>query len=152
MPVKPIANNLILLLALTGAGAAASPSEAGAADRAATPAAERPSTGVEAQEAELQRRIAARTERAKREAEFNQLDRDGDGYLNEAELAAKEDLQPGRDELDRDDDGRISRSEFAAVETTSVGPDERPGVDREPGEAPETRPRASEGQGSDAPR
>lgn len=81
----------------------------------------------EAEEAERERRIQARTERAKREAEFNQLDRDGDGYLSKAELSAKKDLAPGPDALDRDNDGRVSRTEFAAVETSSVGP-EPPGI------------------------
>jgi len=75
-----------------------------------------------AAEAERERRIQDRTERAKREAEFNQLDQDGDGYLSQAEVRVKEDLEPPAEALDRDGDGRISRTEFAAVET-SAGPD-----------------------------
>ena len=68
-------------------------------------------------EAERERRIQDRTERAKREAVFNQLDQDGDGYLSEAELGAKENLEPPAEKLDQDGDGRVSRTEFAAVET-----------------------------------
>lgn len=79
---------------------------------------------TQAEEAERKRRVEARTERAKRDAEFNQLDQDGDGYLTKAELAEKEDLAPGPDALDRDRDGRVSRTEFAAVESSSVGPEE----------------------------
>lgn len=116
--LKAGANNLILLLGLV-AGAAV-------AGESGVPAGAEPPAAVEAQEAELERRVEARTERAKREAEFNRLDRDGDGFLSREEVTAKKDLRPGPDALDRNQDGRISRSEFAAVESSSVGP-ERPG-------------------------
>lgn len=76
-------------------------------ERAADPAAEA---------VERERRITERTERAKREARFNQLDSDGDGYLTEAEVSAEQSLAMDPGSLDRDDDGRISRTEFAAVE------------------------------------
>ena len=71
-----------------------------------------------------ERRISARTERARREAWFNQLDRDGDGYLSNAELAAKHEFASVGKTLDRDDDGRVSRTEFASLEAV---PERRPG-------------------------
>lgn len=112
-----------LALAALGLTAATSGSEA-AEDRAPEQVrADEVLDNPAAEEAERERRIRARTERAKREAEFNQLDGDGDGYLSKAELSAKKDLAPGPDVLDRDDDGLVSRTEFAAVETSSVGPD-----------------------------
>ncbi|HEX7035802.1 MAG TPA: hypothetical protein VF210_08510 [Pseudomonadales bacterium] len=117
---KPGVNKLILLFVLVAAAARADEADE-AGDAAPAPGADRPA--VEEQEAELQRRVEARTERAKRDAEFNRLDRDGDGYLSRQELTAKKDLRPGPDTLDRDADGRISRSEFAAVERSSVGPE-----------------------------
>ena len=116
---KPGVNKLILLFGLVAAAARAG--EAGDPAAVPPPAADTPE--VQAQEAELQRRVEARTERAKRDAEFNRLDRDGDGYLDRQELMAKKDLRPGPDTLDRDADGRISRSEFAAVERSSIGPE-----------------------------
>lgn len=116
---KPGVNELILLFGLVAAIARAG--EAGDYVPTQPPGADRPV--VQEEEAELQRRIEARTERAKRDAEFNRLDRDGDGYLSREELMAKKDLRPGPDALDSDADGRISRSEFAAVERSSIGPE-----------------------------
>jgi hypothetical protein len=98
-----------------------------AAERAGPDAATSPEEtrrAAERAEANLERRIQDRTERAKREAAFNRLDQDGDGYLSEGEWKITEDLQPAPEVLDRDRDGRISRTEFAAVETAKVEPDD----------------------------
>lgn len=75
-----------------------------------------PSDDPQAEAEAREQRIRERTEKARREAQFNQLDADGDGYLSQAELQGEVELAAERDNLDRDDDGRVSRSEFAALE------------------------------------
>lgn len=103
------------------AGSASSQIQAGAqgSDPDGTPAPV--VTDPVAEAAEREQRINDRTERARREAWFNQLDRDGDGYLTEGELKAKQDLAAEPAGLDQDDDGLISRSEFAALELSADG-------------------------------
>jgi uncharacterized surface protein with fasciclin (FAS1) repeats len=59
---------------------------------------------------------AGETAMSESEADFDQLDEDGDGYLSEDELQAQQDLAAEHDQLDSDADGRISRTEFAAFE------------------------------------
>lgn len=47
---------------------------------------------------------------------FDELDRNGDGYLDEEELQNAQTLSDQQSELDQDQDGRLSRTEFAAFE------------------------------------
>ena len=101
------------------AGFVASAAGASASGASASSEVERPAVDVEAEAAERERRINERTERARREAQFNQLDADGDGYLTMAELRAMPELTAEPDVLDRDQDGRVSRTEFAALELSS---------------------------------
>lgn len=81
-----------------------------------TPAIDPASIDPQVQAEERERRVNARVEQARREARFNQLDVDGDGFLSKQEFAAGEDVAASPETLDQDADGRISRSEFAALE------------------------------------
>jgi uncharacterized surface protein with fasciclin (FAS1) repeats len=56
------------------------------------------------------------SETAMSEADFDQLDEDGDGYLSEDEMQVQQDLAAEHGQLDSDADGRISRTEFAVFE------------------------------------
>ncbi|HEX7038470.1 MAG TPA: EF-hand domain-containing protein [Pseudomonadales bacterium] len=65
-----------------------------------------------------------------RDATFEKLDGDGDGYVSSAEFErAPVHEQVDHDALDTDDDGRLSRAEFAAFELMSqdVGSEPRSG-------------------------
>lgn len=53
-------------------------------------------------------------------ADFDQLDQDGDGYLNEEELQAQQQLAAEQDQIDSDQDGRVSRTEFSAFEQENM--------------------------------
>ncbi len=100
------------------------------------PAAEPAASNPQAEAAQREQRIKDRTARARREALFNRLDRDGDGYLTAPELRAEEaeqDVVLEADELDRDDDHRVSRTEFAALE---MPPERSPGSASESEEEP----------------
>jgi uncharacterized Zn finger protein len=104
-------SKMIGLVFLAAAAAVASLGVyAAAAESAAAP---------QAEDVERERRVDARTERARRDAVFNRLDGNGDGYLSRAEWNAQDDLKPAPEALDRDNDGQISRTEFAAVEITT---------------------------------
>lgn len=72
------------------------------------------------EEAAREQRVQARTERARREAEFTLLDANGDGFLDDVELSARDSGEPpddAIDALDADDDGLLSRTEFSALES-----------------------------------
>ena len=49
-------------------------------------------------------------------ADFDELDRNGDGYLDEEELQNAQNISEQQSQLDQDQDGRLSRTEFAAFE------------------------------------
>jgi hypothetical protein len=84
----------------------------------------------------LAREAAARdgAEIAARNALFEELDVNGDGFINRAEAQAMPELLGQFDELDQDRDGGISRQEFTAFETEAIVPPQRP-----PAEAPGER-------------
>lgn len=104
-------------------------------------AVEAPSPDPQEEAAQREQRIKDRTERARREALFNRLDCDGDGYLSMAELRGEAGVSPesetlDRDEIDRDDDGRISRTEFAALELSAEDASRDEPPQPPPGERP----------------
>lgn len=55
---------------------------------------------------------------------FDDLDRDGDGYLSREDTVAVPGLPDHFSVFDLDDDSRLSRSEYAIVEGQSGGPGE----------------------------
>jgi Ca2+-binding EF-hand superfamily protein len=59
--------------------------------------------------------LAAQNRDAERDALFNKLDRNRDGYLSREELTAPTALEGNWIAVDRDGDGRISRAEFGIV-------------------------------------
>ena len=51
-------------------------------------------------------------------ATFNDVDSNGDGYLNKAEAIERGDLARQWSKIDKDQDGKIDLSEFTAYEST----------------------------------
>lgn len=54
------------------------------------------------------------------QTQFEDLDRDGDGYLSRSEIETEQDLNASWPDLDADGDGRLDRAEFARFETQEM--------------------------------
>jgi hypothetical protein len=107
-PLRVFCGVLVLVAAPLAAAADASESDASAT-----------SDAMVEEEAAREQRVQQRTERARREAEFTLLDANGDGFLDDVELSAREtgeEPDDAIDALDADDDGLLSRTEFSALE------------------------------------
>jgi Ca2+-binding EF-hand superfamily protein len=51
----------------------------------------------------------------KKDANFNTMDKDNDGYLSRTEAAGNKDLMKKWKEADRNNDGKVSRAEYLMV-------------------------------------
>ena len=65
---------------------------------------------------------------------FDELDGDGNGYLNQEEASKRSDLASKWNDADKNSDGKIDISEFSAFEVRMVPPDDM--AEPEPGAAP----------------